>query len=305
MQDSKRTSRNRRRARRSPAVIFAVVFLALLAAWNYIVAPRFPANPRRTDLSGGALITTERGLGPFYSSEDLEHARILVIGDSRAHHGIVVDEFAKAGLGRAAVIWGSGAQLLQLLPELRSYPARRVVVSLSPLSIYAERNPEFDAVLATIQGMSPEKIDFLLNDWLDVHRRGATFVLGTKSWRRSWFYEANPSRNNATYRRRLRESTRLRRTAATTELRDMLRGLARDGWEFVCVRLPLSRQLLRIEERAYPSAFFDQLCSNLEVPFLDYSRSEYDTHDGTHLAADDSARFSADLASTLRDVMGW
>lgn len=305
MKEATQTSRNESGARRSPLLLFAVVFLALLGAWNFLVTPRFPANPRRTDLSAGGLVPTEPGRGPFYSSEDLEHASIIVIGDSRAHHGIVVEAFAEAGLGPTAVLWGSGAQLLELLPEVRAYPARRVVVALSPLSVYAERNPELDAIIAKLQGMSPEKIDFLLNEWLDIRRRGATSVLGTKSWRKSWFYEVNPRRSNPTYTRRLRESTRGQRNAATYELRDVMKELTRDGWELVCVRLPVSPQLLRIEVRAYPPSYFDQLCTNLEIPFLDYARSDYGTHDGTHLTADDAVRFSADLALALRDATGW
>lgn len=305
MTNSTRAGRKRRGARRSPLLPFAVVYVALLAGWNLLVAPRFPDNPRRTDLSGGTLVPSAPGTGPFYSSEDLAHARLVVVGDSRAHHGIVVEALDEADLGPTAVLWGSGAQLLELLPELRAFPARRVLVSLSPLSIYAERNPEFDEILARIKGMSTEKIDFLLDEWLDARRRAATCVVGTKTWGQSWFYEPNPARSNAVYVKRLREATRKQRSTATYELFEVMRGLVSDGWQLVCVRLPLSPQLLRIEEAAFPSSLFVQLCDKLGVPFLDYSLSDYATHDGTHLAAGDAARFSADLAAEIRDEVGW
>ena len=87
--------------------------------------------------------------------------------------------------------------------------------------------------------------------------------------------------------------------AATTEL------FAADGWEVVCVRMPVGSVVGRAMNEAFSTADMRAACERLAIPFLDHARAPFPTKDGLHLtygAAQSYARF---LVEELRRVTDW
>ena len=79
----------------------------------------------------------------------------------------------------------------------------------------------------------------------------------------SWFYEADTGRSTAIYARRLRGETTDRRIQNTATIAEFFKTLVAEGWEIVCVRLPLAGELLAVEEEALASRHFAALCASI------------------------------------------
>ena len=152
--------------------------------------------------------------------------------------------------------------------------------------------------------LSTAEIDRRLGDRVDVWRSRRVRTLSSGPWRDSWFETVDTSASNESYRVSLRPETRAEREANFESLTERLRALVEAGWRVVCVRLPLAPELLEIEEDSVPSERFARLAAEAGVPFLDYSRADYLTGDGTHMTVTSGRRFSRELGRALRELEG-
>lgn len=130
-------------------------------------------------------------------------------------------------------------------------------------------------------------------------------LLRTDGWDESWFYQADPLANDRYYLDRLPLDTEASRNV---QLELTLRTLARlraEGRDVICVRLPMDRHLLRIEEEHYRSQHLTRACERFGLPYLDYSRIPFSTRDGSHLTGPAANAFSRDLAEKLAEPASW
>lgn len=208
----------------------------------------------------------EFGPGPFDTAElEAETARFREL----ARRALVA---AERDLGEEAAILGNWWRLHQHAVE-EPTPAQRVDAALS------EAWREFRA------------------DHLQT-LTGSTFG-------ESWFHPLDPTAEVEVYERGLRRSTREERSDSLARLCRLVAELRADGVEFVAVRLPISPQLLAVEEAGLPAAEFEDAFRELGVPYLDYSRADYTTTDGSHLTDRSARRFSHRLAREVAALTGW
>ena len=112
----------------------ASCYAALVLSWQLNIEPLLP--PRAFDSSefNGPIVWVEPH-GAFLTQGDVRTAETLAIGDSRARSAFLLPEMSQNGFGECAVLWGPAVKLSALLPAARSFPARRLVVCLSVLSL--------------------------------------------------------------------------------------------------------------------------------------------------------------------------
>lgn len=331
-----------------PLAVGAVVYAALLAGWQFGLAPRLPEQVYTLDAAGEGILWSP--LGPYRASDDWEASEVLIVGDSRV--GSVEPGLVAAELDRSCgVLWSGGAEVFELVEMARDWGPRTLVAAVSPLSLLhpkpegldlLEQVPErfadidelrewmedarrhfldldleessVDAVLGQWfaierrkierRELSTDEIDRRFGDRVDAWRSRRVRTISSGTWRDSWFETVDTSASNASYRNSLRPETRAEREANFAALTEQLRELVRAGWRVVCVRLPLAPELLEIEEEAVASARFERLAAEAGVPFLDYSRADYLTGDGTHMTVTSGLRFSRELGSDLRELEG-
>jgi hypothetical protein len=327
------------------------LYALLVTTWKGCVSGSMPEPAQRPGMETGKVIWVGERVGPFFSSDDLERAELLFVGDSRLRDAILVEPFEEAGLGRTGVLWGGCAQLTEMLPAARSLGSPRVVVALSPLSIYTTnfglaaeilRNPlpdiappDFESKLEEWKsserahllqaGFKPGRIEGRLADfenmirdqvpvpwrqriddrlarWADTRRQFLLRTIEPARWKKSWFLELDPSASNPVYSFRMQPETREPRLRTVERVATLLRELSSEGRVLAAVRLPIAPELLAIEETGFDSAEFVRLCELVGVPFLDYSRGDYRTRDGSHLTGPSALRFSRDLARELAQL---
>jgi len=124
--------------------------------------------------------------------------------------------------------------------------------------------------------------------------------ISAATWQESWFPVIDPTKSNAVYLEGIEHEAPGSRDYTRKKVIAMLRGLRQDGFQVVCLRMPVAPELRAIEERVFSQQDFADLARAGGVAFLDYSRAEFHTRDGSHLLAEDARRFSRLLAAELR-----
>ena len=120
-----------------PAGLTVAAYAALLTAWRGAVEPVLPERPYRYQTARGEVFWSDAGGGPYYQLGDPHTAELLIVGGSRVPPAFPTDVLEET-FGSAAIVWGPCAQLVDLLTLLPDFPARRVIVSLNPLTTYTE-----------------------------------------------------------------------------------------------------------------------------------------------------------------------
>lgn len=136
-----------RRETYRPLVSTLALVAALVAGWQAFAAPRLPElvyHPARFD---GTVHWVAPGVGPFYAHGDVQHADLVVVGDSRAYDDIELETLAGAGLGRVARVWGPNADLADLLPSIRDARPNAVLIVASPSLFGADYDPLMTVLL--------------------------------------------------------------------------------------------------------------------------------------------------------------
>jgi hypothetical protein len=71
------------------------------------------------------------------------------------------------------------------------------------------------------------------------------------------------------------------------------------GWQIVCIRLPISDSVQKIENGYIDEKTFSRICQQVTVPYFDYSKANCVTHDGAHLSMEEARYFSYLLTKDL------
>jgi hypothetical protein len=80
-----------------------------------------------------------------------------------------------------------------------------------------------------------------------------------------------------------------------------IRELRANGWRVMFVRLPISDEMLQLENTMPPELQFEALVTALGVPFVDYTKrmTKLETADGSHLTPQSARRFAPILTSDI------
>ena len=112
---------------------------ALLAVWEGLVAPHLPPPVFHPNRGDRALFWVAPREGPYYVVGDPSRAETVFLGDSRVFEDVVLDLAEGGGLGRCATVWGTAADLPELLRAVRDLPAARFVIRFDFRNIPAAR----------------------------------------------------------------------------------------------------------------------------------------------------------------------
>ncbi|MEZ6016045.1 MAG: hypothetical protein R3F49_13075 [Planctomycetota bacterium] len=284
-----------------PLVVGAALVALGLGAWRALIAPRLPERLTNVQDVVATFVDVPDADTALYLYGAPRAGGVLFVGDSRVSEGLLSSALAAHGLADAAILMGPMGQLRDLLKAARTLPMRRIVVGLSPVSVYAPPTPNLVASLAGERTRRrTDRIDGDLGGAFRLWKRELARPIDTRHWNTGWFERATSAASLAWYTELLGPETRDARSARLTALENELRALINDGWDVTCLRTPVGPALRDIEEDALPAARFTELCARLGVPFLDEWRADYATSDGSHLTPAEAARFSAALAPRLR-----
>ena len=348
------TSSSRRRASLLQALFGAACYVGLVAGWQSVVVPLLPPKVYDDNELEGTLIWAEP-LGVFETQGLVDQARTLVVGDSRARYDILLPDFASSGFEESAILWGPASKLNTLLDAARRYPARRLVVCLSTLSLcntirttlaqfeQGEGPPELfegsDEALnewrqrritgLVADGRRSERAAEVVDGWLDFYghnlprsgwsrasldsdlnqkldwvRLSLVRAISTSTWRTSWDHLLDETSSEESYERNLEKRDLEEYQESCREIASQLARLREDGWKVVCVRLPVSDGLHELELRYVSDQSFEELCREAGVPYLDYSKYEGVTRDGSHLIQAEAVEFTRLLANDLKQLDG-
>ena len=275
--------------------------MLLLVGWK-LAQPWLPPDPQRHHFPPPRVVWIADDLRPLQAVGDPSTADILFLGDSRIHQAIERGPIELAGLGRCAVLGRGGAQLDELLLAPRRFPARRVVVALSPLSLYTD---QAQGLGLWQRGWSRDGFERTLDLWTNSLQNRLVRTVNPRDWDTSWFARPEPNASTANYQRRLDRRTQPQRSQGLREAFELLHGLREDGWDVLCIRLPISEQLLAVEQDLFGGWQFETLCRRARVGYLDFTSLSYPTVDGSHLTAAGATAFSEHLARRLRIETGW
>jgi hypothetical protein len=273
--------------------------LLLLASWNALA----PDVPRRS--LSPAITVAYSAQGNPISYNGPPSPDLLIVGDSRAAQGIKHRELQRLWLAHSGVIYAPityGGQLSDLLAAAKGRPARRLLIAVSPASIYCKQRQPLVKDLGQPMQLFRD-IDDYLGQCGESLRGSLVTTVDARVWRDGWFYKSNEAKSDSFYFKLVSRDPE-RRMEELERFKIELRGLRRRGIEVACVRLPVSRSLRDIEDAHFPPALLEQACREVGIAFVDYARHGYKTHDGSHLAASDSRRFTRDLAADLQRA-GW
>jgi len=303
--------------------IAALVFLFLLSIW-FVLAPQ-PLAKRGPFFSceSSAVSTAYASSGALPVRLAIEAGDLIVAGDSRLNVGIaepILSEKTGCSVRILARPANRGGQLVSLTRYLLTLTPRRLVLAYSPASVYRPQKGEalpghtgwmlsrtiFDNTINMITArlrcrlIRPLTFEhgFYEHDQLEVYFSPLT-LYGV-----AYPVRYRPRFCNKSYTKHLAED-REDRNEHLSLLTKNLKQLKEKGWNIVCIRMPTFHELREIEENAFPSDRFESICRNLDLPYFDYSQSDFATYDGTHIDAYQAEAFTSLLGDDLRERVGW
>jgi len=283
-----------------PIALGVALFALGIGAWRALVVPRMPERYSGTQTDIYAFVDLPGATTPVYRYGTPRPGGILFAGDSRVSGAFLRAVLERHGIPGATVLMGPTGQLRDSLAAARAMPLRRLVLGLSPLSVYAPLGAGTAADLARERGRSAtERIDGYLGQCFARTRRSVARPLEARHWTSGWFERSTESADQPYYRTLLRAQTKADRAIHLRALEAELRALIDAGWRVACVRLPAGAVLQEIEDAALDRAEFHTLCARLGVPYFDHLDADYRTSDGSHLEPAEAARYSADFAREL------
>lgn len=278
----------------------------LIVGWRTFVMPRLPVPNLKVDPAVMRPVDAEGARSVPHLRGSASPDALLVLGDSRAFEDISLRVLARHGIEPAGLLTNALAQLDDLLLVARTLEPRRLLVCLSPASIYAKPPPHqagIDEAERSKRWM--QRVDERLDNELDVLRQRLVQPLQPAHWGHRPADVPNPDAQTAIYRGLLAPRTHALREAGFAKLGAELRALQLEGWRIACLRLPVSPSLQVIEEREFPAVRFERLCATLEIPYLDLLGEPYDTRDGSHVLGRETDRLSAVIATWLNGLPGF
>lgn len=298
-------TRHARNAWRGPLPIVLAIgaWSILLASWRLAMGAERPSLGIKNDPAPKRFVDVEGAVAPLYLYGRASADSLLVAGDSRIGSDISIRVLERRGLGPVGTIWNGLAQLEHLLAGVRTLPPRRLVLCLTPASVYSPPLKHMADILAKERAVRlPQQIDTRLNDDLDVLRQRTFWTLESNPWGGGEAgVRIEPHRHEGIYAALLGESSRPERRKHLDVIHATLREMIDAGWRIACVRLPVMPGIEAIEDEAFPPELFRDMCADIGAPYLDMSGSggKYNTFDGSHLLGADAERASAVIGDWL------
>lgn len=301
----------------------AIFFVVLVVVWklNTSVAPaREPWLSCRMSNDANRF----KIILPFIASRLLHNSDIVVIGDSRTYADIdpnIFNRITGIKLFNYSAGQGDGGQLLYMLKRLEKIPPKKLIVVLSPLSMRSTFEQIHDNLCSESEWTTFRKIfDQTLDHNLHILR---SYLIATISMhgeskglfignREGYFVcpfsgfgpriddsvKQNGSDNEY---RRLLDKYNNDIKKRIPELEKEIITMKNIGWKIICIRIPISQSLLKIENSYFEGDIFGLLCKKTGVDYLDYSTADFIAHDGSHLSMKEAGKFSSRLAKDLID----
>lgn len=301
------TRRTRARSGRSiwrgplPIAAGIVAAAVLLAGWRLAMGSEKPSRGTKVDPAPKRFVDVEGAVAPLYLYGRATADGLLVAGDSRIGSDISIRVLERRGVGTVGTLWNGLAQIEHVLAGARTLPTRRLVVCLTPASVYSTPLKHMADILAKERATRiPQRIDERLDDELDVLRQRMFWTLEPNPWGGGEAgVRIQPQRHEGIYRALLAESSRAERRRHFDVVHATLRDMIGAGWRIACVRLPATARMEAIEDEGFPPELIRNMCADLGVPYLDMTGGEYDTFDGSHLLGADAERASNLIADWL------
>lgn len=306
--DPHETTRHARvRSRRSawhgpwPIAVGAIATVVLLAGWRLALGSEKPSRGVKVDPAPKRFIDVEGAVAPLYLHGRAPADGLLVAGDSRIGSDISIRVLERRGVGPVGTLWNGLAQIEHVLAGARTLAPRRLVVCLTPASVYSRALPHMAVILENERAMRlTQRIDERLDDDLDVWRQRTFWTLEPNPWGGGEAgVRIEPQRHEGIYRAIVSEPTRATRREHLDVVHATLRDMIGAGWRVACVRLPATARIEAIEDEGFPPELIRNMCTDLGVPYLDMTGGEYNTFDGSHLLGADAERASHLIADWL------
>ena len=277
-------------------------FVLAVGAWLLLIEPRLPPPLQRQSNPPGKLGWYVGGRRAFYLKGSARAEGWLALGDSRVNQGLDEVRLAQLGIEPLAVLWVGAGQLGDMLEAARELPPRRLLVALSPMSVYRRiQDPEQERArtLAFMNRPWSRRVDDAIDEQFVRLRSSVVNWIDTRGFVYGWREMPNPGASDRRFLGALEEPTRQERARAFEALAQKLRELRGSGRDIVCVRWPISPSLREIEDTAFDPALFGRMCAELSIPYHDLGTSE-PTLDGSHLTAEGARHLASRLAVLLK-----
>jgi hypothetical protein len=258
---------------------------------------------------------------PIIGDVLLRPAELLVVGDSRAQDGIQLSGLRRTldyRIGMYASAVNYGAQMSDYTGHLLKLRPRKMILTLMPLGVYMRQN-EIKIDYGNWE-LFRTAIDDLLNLAADRLRSYAfspiIVTIRVNREKMTRFFSpltfegfAYPSkysdlRNIRVYTRHMTRDKVIRKENMR-RIGENVGKLLEKGWDIVCVRMPVAESLRKIEEDNFDCTAFVKMCEELEIKYLDYSRKNFQSFDGSHMDSFEAERFTRRLARDIKRVTGW
>jgi hypothetical protein len=307
-----------------PLVWGFVLVITTCIAWHQEHAPIPIPGPLISCALDGSILDYQRD-APFLAKLSMRFADIIAVGDSRTWD-LEPDVF-KENLGLREVSNASSAfdycELTTRLEPLRNLPPKKLIVSLTCIDLgnameprtESDNNPQWvrcrgiiDKSLDTaLQRESSKYLRFVsAADGLGFRPNVSRYFTPFSLWMATYPTTINPDSEGyipmweTSFA--LDHDIRERTLPLIAQRLDQMR---EQGWQIVCVRLPVGKALLNVEDTNFPPQRFVQFCDENRLPLLDYSHAPFSTWDGSHLDASEAMRFTRLLTTDLRSKFGW
>jgi hypothetical protein len=314
MSPESKTNAHRTQRRRRESVWFGplpialgfAISIVLLIGWRFVANPNRPSKQIKIDPLPTRFIDVAGAVAPLYLYGRATEDGLLFAGDSRIGSDISVRVLERRGLGTVGLLWNGFAQFDHVLDGARMLPPRRLVMSVTPTSVYLPPAKRMADLLAKERARRiTQRIDERLDDEVDVWRRKTFFTWEPNPWGGG---EAGvvlePRRHEGTYIGLLGLKTRDKRRERVSVMQADLASMIKDGWRVACVRFPVSEGMRKLEDDAFPSEQFTQVCAELGIPYLDMKDTDYQTSDASHLLGADAERCTERIADWLLTLPG-
>lgn len=302
-------SKLRRSVRKlAPVIICLATFAVLLMGWKQLE----PSLTEKGLLQPGSFSAFREEVKYYQSNRIIYDRRllslpeVLFVGDSRVGFDIIPVVFAKeSGYSCEIVTYPLflGGQLLPLLEAIGSLPPRRVIIGVSPGSLYWKQTGNMLLISEHTNFRWPE-VRAILDNRLDkqVHQLRCQLVRPFSLTRT--FARMGPDLVDEQYQEGLEKDQQLREESLA-RVGEKITELTAKGWQVALVRMPISPSLLAIETAGFPMEKVRQLAAKLKVPYLDFSKNhDYNTMDGSHLTGIEAEDFTFKLAQEMHKC-GW
>lgn len=203
--------------------------------------------------------------------------------------------------------WDPGRVDAGLLAWRTGWRHELQALGFSAAQIGSELDPLAGALrrLQLADRLHPAAIDERLGAAADRARRALVRPIEPADWDTAFLPAASLAATLDYYAALLPRTPPEHLTANLESTRRELAALVAQGWEVVCLRLPIDARLAALEDAVLAPERLAGLCAGLGLPLLDQRSAAYETLDGSHLAAHEVARFSSDLARELRRGQAW